>query len=244
VLRSMARMRGSDVLAVDGEIGRVVELYFEDTRWMVRYLVVDTGKWLTGRKVLISPYSVERIDDRLHAVGVGLSCERVRLSPDIDTDKPVSRQHEAEYFRYYGYPPYWYSWSAPTYWAAGAVPPTGNLTSSDRTELAERRIADERERGQADSHLRSSKAVLTYRVTGTHDEEIGHVGDFLFDEATWAVRYLVVNTGNWLTGRSMLVRAESIQEVDWGASVVKIKHSRDEIVSGRPYDPDHLPEES
>jgi uncharacterized protein YrrD len=244
-LRSMAQIQGSDVLALDGEIGRVVDTYFEDGRWIVRYLVVDTGNWLTGRKVLISPHSVKHIDDRLHSVSVDLTCERVRLSPDIDTDKPVSRQHEAEYFRYYGYPPYWYSWHSPTYWAAGVMPPTGNLTNPDRTELEERRIADERKRGeQPDSHLRSCKALLTYRVKGADDDDIGHVGDFLFNEATWAVRCLVINTGNWLSGRSVLVHADSIREVDWAVSVVKIGQSREEIVNRPPFDPKHLPEES
>jgi hypothetical protein len=220
-------------------------MYFEDGLWIVRYLVVETGSWLTGRKVLISPHSVNRIDDRLHTVAVDLTCERVRHSPDIDTDKPVSRQHEEEYFRYYGYPPYWYSWQSPTYWAAGAVPSTVGLTNSDRTELQERRIVDERKRAKyPDSHLRSSNVVSTYRARGADEDDIGHVGDFLFDEVTWAVWYLVLKTGTWLSGRKVLVRVESIHDVDWAACVVKIGRSRAQILNEPPFDPDHLPEES
>lgn len=238
MLRTMAQLRGSDVLARDGRIGHVVDLYFEDARWMVRYFVVDTGSWLTGRKVLISPHAVQRIDDRLHAVRVDLTCERIRHSPDINTDKPVSRQHEAEYFRYFGYPPYWYSWSPTSYWAVGAMPSTVNPASADRIELEERRIADAREHGgQPGSHLRSNKAVCAYRVKEAGDEDIGQVGDFLFEEATWAVRYLVMNTGMGMPARKVLIRTESIQEVDWADSVVRIGQTREQIVSSPQYDP-------
>lgn len=248
MLRTTAQIQGAHVLALDGEIGRVVDVYFEDWHWIVRYFVVDTGNWLTGRKVLISPHAVKRIDARLHTVSVELTCERVRGSPDIDTDKPVSRQHEAEYFSYYGYPPYWYFWHSPTYWAAGGVPPQANITNSDLIELQERRIADEREHErehgkQPDFHLRSSNAVSKYWVRAG-DDDIGHVRDFVFDDATWAVRYLVVNTGTWLSGRSVLIGAESIQDVDWAACAVRIGHSREQIVNGPEFDPDHLPGES
>lgn len=107
MLRNLSALEGFPIRALDGEIGRAIDTYFEDYTWTVRYLVVDTGKWLPGRKVLVSPFAVRGIGWTPRHLDVGLTREHVKGSPDIDTDKPVSRQHETAYFDYYGYPYYW-----------------------------------------------------------------------------------------------------------------------------------------
>ena len=107
MLQRIANIEGCRLSATDGEIGRIEEVYFDDERWVIRYLVVTTGGWLTRREVLISPYAVKLVDLAARTVAVELTREKVRLSPDINTKSPVSRQNEAEYYRYYGYPAYW-----------------------------------------------------------------------------------------------------------------------------------------
>jgi hypothetical protein len=104
MLRKVKDLRGYSLRASDGVIGRVEDFYFDDEDWGIRYLVVNTGSWLSGRKVLISPIAVGHAGWMAKRLPVALTRAQVEGSPDIDTRKPVSRQHEAEYFKYYGYP--------------------------------------------------------------------------------------------------------------------------------------------
>src|SRR5438093_9129794 len=107
MLHNVKELSGFTVGARDGELGRVDDAYFDDQRWVIRYVVVDTGRWLGGRKVLISPRSVRGIDWSNEVLNVDLTQQQVRDAPSIDTQKPVSRQHEIDYYNYYGYPYYW-----------------------------------------------------------------------------------------------------------------------------------------
>lgn len=199
MLRNVKELRGFAIHATDGMIGEVDDLYFDDEDWAIRYLVVDTGHWLSGRKVLISPLAIGHVDWMAQQLAVSLTKTQVERSPDIDTRKPVSRQHEAVYFGYYGYPNYW---GGSGVWGMGGYP--GSLT-------IERRFEDERKARRAaaakagdDCHLRSGKAVTGYHVHAT-DGDIGHVADLLVDDHTWAIRYMIVDTSNWWGGHHVLV---------------------------------------
>jgi hypothetical protein len=240
VLRRLTRIEGCRIVATDGEIGKVRDTYFDDQRWVVRYLVVDTGGWLTGRKVLISPYAVKATDSAMSTITVDLTRDRVARSPDIDTDRPVSRQYEVEYFRYYSYPNYW---ASTTFWPGGPMPGPTVLPTSDRLELEERRLADQVKRGrQVDYHLRSSREVSGYCIASAEDI-VGDIEDFLFDDESWAVRYLIVDLRNGSPGRKVLLRAERAREVDWTERIVRIRQSREDIVRSESFDPDHIPAE-
>jgi hypothetical protein len=109
---SVDHLVGYTILATDGRLGGVAEFYFDDAAWVIRYLVVDTGGWHAARKVLISPAALARPDHASRTFPVTLTREQVRHSPGIDTDKPVSRQHEAALRRYYTCPPT--GWVLPT----------------------------------------------------------------------------------------------------------------------------------
>jgi hypothetical protein len=232
MLNSIKKLDGYRILAGDGEVGTVAEAYFDDAQWVVRYLVVDTGGWLSGRSVLISPYAVTFIEQQSRAIAVNLTREEVEHSPGIDTDKPVSRQYEADYHRYYGYPQYWpYS----TYWAWGAVPIVVPPDPQIREDAEARRRADA-ERVGADPNLRSSKAVLGYGIQAS-DEPFGHVEDFLFDDETWAIRYLIVDTRHWFAGRQVLVSPQWIHSVNWGERTVSVALTRQQIEQSPEYDP-------
>ena len=119
MLRSIKSLHGCTVAARDGDIGSVDDVYFDDEAWGVRYLVVDTGNWMRERQVLISPYSVKHMDRESGTVHVHLARQQVQDSPNIDTHKPVSRQHETEYLLYYGYPTYW---GGLNLWGMGSSP--------------------------------------------------------------------------------------------------------------------------
>jgi hypothetical protein len=102
MLNSVEQLKGYTVRATDGDVGSVREFYFDDDNWTVRYLVVDTGSWLLGRKVLISPLALGTVDWNSQVLRVNMNKQRVENSPDIETDKPVSRQYEMSFYDYYG----------------------------------------------------------------------------------------------------------------------------------------------
>jgi sporulation protein YlmC with PRC-barrel domain len=228
MLRNVKDLRGYAIRASDGMIGRVDDFYFDDEDWGVRYLVVDTGSWLAGRKVLISPIAVGHAGWMARRLPVALTRAQVEHSPDIDTRRPVSRQHEAQYFGYYGYP---YYWSGAGLWGMGAYP--GSLTTQG--EVEENLKAHGAHAAPDDCHLRSSNAVIGHHVAAT-DGDIGHLEDLLVDDHTWAIRYLVVNTSNWWRGHRVLVAPEWIQDVSWPEAKVSVDLTRQAVKDAPPYE--------
>jgi len=233
MLRSVKDLQGYAIGASDGDIGQVDDLYFDDESWVLRYLAVDTGTWLPGRRVLISPISLGHPDWMVQRLPVTLTRERVKHSPDIDTQKPVSRQYEADYFRYYGYP---YYWGGMGMWGMGAYP--GYLTSASvvQADMDARSAAAKASHEADDCHLRSCQAVTGHHIEAT-DGEIGHVEDFLLDDETWAIRYIVVNTSNWWLGHKVLVAPRWIRSVSWLEGKVAVDLTRQAVKDAPPYDP-------
>lgn len=242
MLRNFKDLEGYAVGATDGTLGHVEDFFFDDRAWVVRYLVVDTGTWLSSRKVLVSPIAIGRPDWAEKVLHVLLTREQVKNSPDIDTAKPVSRQHEVEYFGYYGYP---YYWAGAGYWGDGMypnlmLPDEGGFGSAGATRSEEQtacaRAESERSR-RDDPHLRSCRAVLHYHVHAA-DGDIGHVEGMLVDDQTWAIRYLVVNTSNWWLGHRVIVAPQWIQGVSWSRSEVLVKMTRQAIKDAPGYEPE------
>jgi hypothetical protein len=227
MLTKTTHLKGFVIRATDGEIGTVDQFYFDDETWAIRYLTVDTGDWLGGRIVLISPISVVHTDWQTKRLDVALTKKQVENSPDIDTHKPVSRQHEAEYLGYYGYPYYWggpYLWG-PAFYPMGLAIPTTASTES---------MADRTRRESTDSHLRSTEAVTGYYIEAA-DGEIGHVDGFVVDDEAWAIRYIEVATRNWWPGKKVLVSPAWIERVSWEDLKVYVGLSRDAIQNGPEY---------
>ena len=237
MLRSANELKGYTIEATDGDIGEVVQFYFDDEKWTIRYLVADTGGWLMGRRVLISPAALGRVDWNARKLHVNMNKERVENSPGIDTDRPVSRQHETAYYNYYGYPYYWsgpYVWGPVPYPAyPPAVSPTSAAAAGDATSVDREVVQAEQQ--QEDVHLRSTHEVTNYYIEAT-DGDIGHVEDFLIEDETWSVRYIVVDTRNWWPGKKVLISPEWIRSVNWSDSRVHVAVPRDKIENAPEYD--------
>lgn len=240
MLLSVEQVHGADIRARDGTIGTAEDFYFDDTQWYARYLVVNTGGWLSGRKVLITPYAVGAYDAARHELQVSLTRDQVSNSPDIDTDKPVSRQYEARLHDYYGWSPYWGEGLI-----SGNLPPTpegaGPAYTGDpvtsrvgRAEVAAARSRIEKDMG--DPHLRSARTVIGHHIRAT-DGDIGHVEDFLLEDRNWAIRYMVVDTRNWLPGKKVLVSPQWIENVSWPERSVMVDLTREQIKNSPEYDP-------
>ncbi len=241
MLRSIKDLEGYAVGATDGPIGHVKDFYFDDQAWVVRYLVVDAGAWLSSRKVLISPVAIGRPDWAAKLLPVSITKEQVRGSPDIDTERPVSRQHEIQYAGYYGYP---YYWGGAGYWGGGMypnlmMPGYGGFGSPNGIRSEEQQAyarAESARNESADPHLRSCRAVMKYNVHAS-DGDLGHVEGLLVDDETWAIRYLIVNTSNWWVGHQVLVAAQWIDQVNWSDSKVSVNMTRQAIKDAPAYEP-------
>jgi hypothetical protein len=223
MLRTSAALRRLSIHATDGELGRVTEFYFDDERWTVRYLVVRTGSWLSGRDVLLTPAVITGCNWEANTLDVSLTTEQVRESPDVSTDRPVSRRQELEYLEYYDQPPYWMLGSE----IGGAAVA---LDAAMRTAATESEAAGVAPR----THLRSSQEVVAYRLEAT-DGGIGHVRAFVIDDKTWRVRYLVVDTGTWWHGRKVVFAPEWVDRVSWGERCLHVGLTRDQIKTAPPY---------
>lgn len=246
MLRNAKFFEGFELSASDGTIGKVKDVYFDDERWHVRYFVVDTGGWLNGRMVLISPEAVTTPRYHDKTLSTALTQEQVRNSPHVDTDRPVSRQQELELNQYYAWP---YYWSAPMlgtgygYVGAAAAPTAAALRAEiapkERTVGAAPREtsieADVREATKGDPHLRSAGVVRGYKIEA-RDGSLGHVEDFLIEDNSWAVRYLLVDTRNWWPGKKVLVPLSHIRDIDWANSRLHVDLPREEIKAGPEFD--------
>lgn len=241
MLRSVDDIEGCAIAATDGDIGHVKDVYFDDESWVVRYLVVEAGSWLSSRKVLISPLAVGKPSASEQTLRVSLTREKVKNSPDIDADKPVSRQHEIDYLRYYGYPLYW---GAAGFWGAGFYPgamllpqgyggPPAPATKPGDTATAAA-PAEAQPEPHADTHLRSCETVTGYHVHAS-DGDIGHVQGMLIDDETWAVRYLVVDTSNWWVGHKVIIAPQWINGVNWFDATVSVNLTRKSVSDSPPY---------
>lgn len=235
MLRTVDELKDYAIHATDGDVGRVNDLYFDDAGWAIRYLVVETGNWLLQRKVLISPIAIGKPDWENKTLPVNITKDQVKNSPDINTDKPVSRQHENDYLGYYGYPLYWDGGSM---WGEGMYP---GLTVPGVTPLgAAGGIVVDASYQEAlhkndDSHLRSCKEVTSYHIHAI-DGDIGHVSGMLIDEQTWAIRYLIVDTSNWWLGHQVLIAPLWIDQVQWPDARVTVKLTRQAVQNSIPYD--------
>jgi hypothetical protein len=226
MLRSVKEIKGYMLRARDGDIGRCKDFLFDDQIWVIRYMVADTSKWLPGKKVLISPISLGEPDYVSRLFPVRLNKMQIEQSPELDTDAPVSRQYEIKYHEYFGWPYYWrgvetwgpYSYPAPLYAYKGK-------------EV----VNVEPENG--DPYLRSAKEVTGYRIQA-RDGEIGHVEDFIVDDRPWNIRYMIVDTRNWLPGsRKVLISPDWINSIDWLEREVAVDLNVEEIKESPEYDP-------
>jgi sporulation protein YlmC with PRC-barrel domain len=231
MLRSVKSIQGYSVQATDGTIGHVDDFYFDDVNWTIRHLIVETGSWLNNRKVLIPPFAIGQANWETRSLTVRMSVEKVKDSPVIDIDRPISRQQEAEYFDYHSWP---YYWAGSGMWGGspGMMLP---MQVSQEPEWSRNRMHPDRTPDQAppsDGHLRSTREVIGYHIHAT-DGEMGHVDDFVVDDESWSIRYMVVDTSNWWLGKKILIAPEWVTAVRWLDRMAVVALSR-EIIKQSP----------
>jgi len=223
MIRSVQALLHADLQATDGPIGRCADFLFDDKLWTIRYMVADTSKWLPGRKVLVSPITLSDWDWRTDVLPVHLSRDGIRQSPSLASDMPVSRQYEMQLVDYYGWFPYW---QGPHTWGPAMTPLASGAVRTKPMESIE---------NQGESHLRSVKEVTGYHIQAL-DDQVGHVEDFLLESLTWSIRYLVVDTRNWLPGRKVLIPPAWASTIDWKRSLLHLRMDRRAIENSPEFD--------
>jgi uncharacterized protein YrrD len=229
--RKIKSLIGYTIQATDGEIGKVKEFYFDDITWTIRYLIVETGNWLFGKKILLSPQALLTPDWEKHTFAVNLTMAKIKDSPEIDTDKPISRQREIDLYGYYPWGNY--------YWGNGIG--IGSMGMSHASiDQAARKEADKSvaDKSDKDTHLRSTDEVIGYNIKAT-DGEIGDVEDFITNDKTWAIDFMEVDIGNWFPGKKVLVSPKWIKEINWETSLVIVNTSEDQVKNSPEYVPSH-----
>jgi len=225
MLRRLNDLEHWAVLSSDGhDLGTIQDFYFDDQRWTVRYVVVKTGRWFTGRTVMLSPMSLDRVQWEQGVVVFALTREQIESAPDADTAMPLSRRWEAAYAAHYAIP---YYWSGTGIW--------GDWPTPAEARLAVRAPAPAQPGNDAE-HLRSVRVVTGFHLHAV-DGEIGHIDDCVVDDRTWTIRFLLIDTSNWLGGRAVLIAPERAQRIEWPTQLVHVDLSRDQVVNSREYDP-------
>ncbi len=228
MIRHASTIEGFTLAASDGAIGAVSDLLFDDSTWQVRWLVIETGGWLSGRKVLLPPSALGHVDHG-HQFAVRLTRQQIEDGPSVDTDEPVSRQMETGLYDYYGWAPYW-----STGFYMGGYGYTGALMEPPGAGFAAAQ-ADAAHANHGDPQLRSVREITGYGLDAT-DGEIGHVADVLVDDADWSIHYLVADTRNWWPGKKVLISPRSIASIDWSPRLVHLDISREQLKGSPAYD--------
>jgi len=230
MLQSIKRLYGEKLSASDGEIGHVKDLYFDDQNWAVRYLVVDTGNWLPGRQVLLSPHAIGRLYQDGKVLLANLTRKQIEDSPAIGPHKPVSRQYEEAYYRHYGWP---YYWQGDGLWGMSGFP---ILDSPARPLPKEPAVATNPKREPADAHLRSTQAVKGYHLQAS-DGIVGHVCDFMMDDEIWAIGQLIIKTGNRFTGKEVRIPVSSEKQISYNESTVFLNLTKQVVEQSSEHHP-------
>jgi hypothetical protein len=213
---------GCRMEARDGDGGRVDDVYFDDQSWTVRYLVLKTDDWLSGRKVLIAPLALLEDGGLTGVFRVNLTQDQIRNSPDIETDKPVSRQQEIELYGHYSWKGYWES----GFYAQGVgeIKEVRNIPQNVRSG------------GAVDLHLRATSYVTGFHVHGT-DGEFGYICNFVIDDRTWKMLNLVVDTGHLPVGKKVLVAVDHIIQLQWNDSEIYLNETKTDIEKSAVFEP-------
>jgi uncharacterized protein YrrD len=234
MLLAISALKGYAIEASDGSIGTVADILFDDQTWKLRWFVVETGSWLSGRKVLLHPSAIRRPDYDRSELSVALTKAQVEAGPPLGEHEPVSQQMESRPYDYYEWDPYWGS----AYFRSGAMAsPLGTppLFETATQSVARESIPLEEE----DPHLRSSGAVIGYHMHAT-DGAIGHVENFLIDDVGWEVRYLIVDTRNFWPGAHVLMAPFAVTSIDWSDRQIMLNVDRAKVKSSPPWIPEAL----
>lgn len=240
MLKNLKDIKGFKILATDTGneiIGTVKDVYFDDEKFALRYLVIDTRVWLFEDLVLVSPYSVNGVDWDSGIIWVNLTKEEIEHSPKAKYSKPVTRTFETTFNNYFKLPHYWSNglgmdiegiWAG-AYFPNKPVEPPQSFHPDIKFE--DEQLPDEQ-------HLHSMREISSFHLRAVDDEKFGAIEDFIIETETWALRYIVIDTNKYLPGgKRILLSPEWIERFDWENKKLVTDYLRDTIENCPEYDP-------
>lgn len=220
-------IQASIVRAKDGDAGRVGAFLFDDEDCSICYMVVVPGDGLSGRMVLVSPDYVDAVDRQSRVMHVGLTRGQIESSPDVVDDPPVSVQQAVQAPASHAAMPYLGSgWEAATQPLPAPYP--GDFSREAPVGYPYLRWGD--------SHLRSTSEVLGYSINA-RDGKVGHVEDFVVDDEAWVIRYVAVDTRDWLPAKKVLISPRWVLRVSWEQREVMADLGEKQIENAPRWDP-------
>jgi sporulation protein YlmC with PRC-barrel domain len=235
MLRNVTKLADFAIQATDGNIGKVKRFFFDDEDWAIRYLIVETGNWIVRRnEVLISPIFIRELDWDNSEIHVNLTRDQVKHSPPMDSQQPISRKQEQEFFSYYRTPAYWSGYGL---WGTG-MHPEDMLSLAREPKAATWETSPEATPSEekAEVRLHSSRELLKHKVFA-YRGEVGKIVDIIFDDRSWAIRYLVVEPKKLLAGRKVLLSPWWTREISWKQKLVFVDMENATIEDAPTYDP-------
>lgn len=220
MLRTITAVTECNISATDGPMGQICGAYFDDEAWVVRYLVIEAGSKGRRRNVMIPPIALGEPQWSERLLPVSMSKRQIMRSPGTDTQKPVSREHALNCLNYY---------AGLGYYESDAEYQRLRTTTVSQMSAGSGRGADD------DPHLRSTADVTTCRLDAA-DGDIGSVLGLLVDQKSWAIRFMIVNTGAWWHGHQVLIAPESIDDIHWADSHVVVDLKRQNVKESPAYD--------
>jgi len=221
MLRNAQQIYGKKLGASDGGIGQVKDFYVDDRTWTIRYLIADASSWLADRQVLILPKVVRSLDPEHASIPIDLTRKQIEDSPPISLHLPVSRQYEEQYHRYYGMP---YYWEGNGLW---------NMTGIQLQNLDPQPVppgAGTAAQNRGDPHLRSMRMMKGYSIHA-RDGNIGTLSDFSFDDESWDIVHLTIETGHWYAGKQIYLLPEQVERISYGDAAIFVNLSMEDIRS-------------
>jgi hypothetical protein len=230
------------VEASDGEVGVVKDFLFDDKTWKIRWMAVEAGDWLPGRRrVFIHPSAIAPFElspkpslpmmssPATLRLTVKLARAQIEAGPHADEGAPVTKDMEGLLYDYYGWDPYW-----------GGSPFGGSPLANAEAQIVEQAA---QRNGEAHippldggDHLHSVAEFKGYTVHAL-DGDIGHIENCLVDDANWDIRYLVIATRNWWPGKIVQLAPYAVKDIDWFGEHINMNVTRDQVRSAPAWDP-------
>lgn len=237
MLRSLKEILGYTLQETDDVLGQCKDFFFDDGLWVIRYMLADTGGWLSHHKVLITPNSLGEPDWQTERLPVKLNRQQIEDCPPLESHLPISREYEVNYHEHFKLPFYWmgadFREGMPD--SNGSVAPVDDLPIDDTDNARENTEQRDVNTDELEGKLRSAVEVMDYLVYAK-DGEMGRVDDIIIEDDTWVIRYLVIDTGQIITGKKVLINTEWIDSVNWTDTHVYIDLTKEAIENCPDYD--------
>jgi len=225
MLRHASKIIGCDVVSSDGSVGKVHDILFDEVSWTFQHLVADIGSWLAGERVLLPLAAVGEVDEVERQLQVHLTKGEIEHCSGVSTCTTASEEAQVLLGKYW-------MWTTTSF--AHLPPEASRVMDSEATADEKEEVED-----KVESRLRSVRESDGYHIAAP-DGDIGHLTELVVDSDTWQIQYLVVNTGNWLLRRNVLIPRAALESIHWADRKVHLSITKNEIKNSPEYDPKEM----